>query len=275
MEKVLLDVKGLGNILQRAELHQKAVKLHIEGLGYRKIAKMLGVSKNTVNSWIYGGHNPINRLKNIPKIEPCEELAYLCGVMMGDGYLKRKNYRIGLKARDKDFVEAFQGVLFQIFGREYKIQREDKYFYVQAKSKYFFLWLSNRKNLEKLGELYPKEFIRGFADSEGCVSLYQEKSGRTRRAIELYNTDISTLNFIAPISRRFLGINFRLRHHKIGKKDKHVTHVLYIKDRRNLAIFSEFINFSIARKRRCLEKVLTSYKGIRKDGTVIVRRTGF
>jgi hypothetical protein len=58
-------------------------------------------------------------------LEPSEELAYVIGVKVGDGYVGkksrvRKGYNdvmIGLEARDREFVEGFGRCLAKVLNR--------------------------------------------------------------------------------------------------------------------------------------------------------------
>lgn len=79
-----------------------------EGKTVEEIAKMFGVTRSTVYKWI--------REYNIPyddsrvKIKPSPELAYVLGVLYGDGCVYRgKCYAIILKTKDKPFAETWAG----------------------------------------------------------------------------------------------------------------------------------------------------------------------
>jgi hypothetical protein len=58
-------------------------------------------------------------------LKPSEELAYVIGVKVGDGYVYRrrrtiKGYNdvvVGLKAKDREFVEEFGRCLVKVLGR--------------------------------------------------------------------------------------------------------------------------------------------------------------
>jgi intein/homing endonuclease len=94
------------NRLRRDEL------THVEII--EEIQRRYGVrlSKSHISYWLRGIHGPYNG-RYIPSIEflrPSEELAYVIGVKVGDGYVARrrravKSYnrvRIGLKVKDRE-----------------------------------------------------------------------------------------------------------------------------------------------------------------------------
>ena len=93
--------------------------LREKGLSYSKIAKILQakgikVSKVTVMRWCKGLHDPRNRLNSV-KLDPSPELAYVIGVIFGDGSVSFKKrdykYRIRLKVVDREFAEEFKRCL--------------------------------------------------------------------------------------------------------------------------------------------------------------------
>jgi len=99
------------------------VALRRGGLTYRGIIgevwRRYGVrlSKSSISEWLRGIHNPYNgrRIPSLELLKPSEELAYVIGVKVGDGYTYRRrrtikgynDVKIGLKARDGEFVEGF------------------------------------------------------------------------------------------------------------------------------------------------------------------------
>jgi hypothetical protein len=83
----------------RIKLYDEVNRLRVNGLTYNKIIEEIqrryGVrlSKSHISYWMRGIHNPYNG-RYIPSIEflrPSEELAYVIGVKIGDGYTSRRN----------------------------------------------------------------------------------------------------------------------------------------------------------------------------------------
>jgi intein-encoded DNA endonuclease-like protein len=147
-------------------------------------------------------------------LEPSEELAYVIVVALGDGYAYRrgraiKGYRdvvVGLKARDREFVEEFARCLANVLGsrqiRPRYVKSSGRYV-VEAESKTLYELLKKPVDLERLKkyiehcERCMAAFLRGFADSEGSVNK--------RGYIFILNTDLRLLIYVKELLRR-LGI---------------------------------------------------------------------
>ncbi|MDT7877870.1 MAG: hypothetical protein RQ862_04870, partial [Candidatus Caldarchaeales archaeon] len=118
----------------RIKLYDDAVALRRGGLTYKgiieEIYRRYGVRlfKSHISYWLRGVHSPYNgrRIPSLELLNPSEELAYVIGVKVGDGYTYRrrrtiKGYNdvwIGLKAKDKEFVEEFARCLAKVLGRK-------------------------------------------------------------------------------------------------------------------------------------------------------------
>jgi intein-encoded DNA endonuclease-like protein len=108
-------------------LYDVVVALRRGGLTYRgiigEIYRRYGVriSKSSISEWLRGVHNPYNgrRIPSQELLKPSEELAYVIGVKVGDGYTYRRrrtikgynDVKIGLKARDGSLSRSSLGVL--------------------------------------------------------------------------------------------------------------------------------------------------------------------
>jgi intein-encoded DNA endonuclease-like protein len=165
-------------------------------------------------------HSPYNG-RLIPSLEllkPSEELAYVIGVKVGDGYTYRRkhaikyynNVKIGLKARDREFVEEFGRCLAKVLGRREirpRYRRSSGRYVVEVESKTLYELLKKPADLERLKkyiehcERCVAAFIRGFAHSEGSV----KKSGY----IFILNTDLRLLTHISWIFLGDLTLNQR------------------------------------------------------------------
>jgi intein-encoded DNA endonuclease-like protein len=212
----------------------------------------------------------------IPSLEllkPSEELAYVIGVKVGDGYTYRRkhaikyynNVKIGLKARDREFVEEFGRCLAKVLGRR-QIRRRfrddvEKYV-VEVKSKTLYELLRKPLDLDRLKkyiehcERCMAAFLRGFADSEGSV----KKSGY----IFILNTDLRLLTYIMDLLRR-LGIESTgpmlkarrgtIKHdRRTGKQyiSNEGCYYIYIRASSNMS-FYRYVGFTITRKQARLE----------------------
>jgi len=110
------------------------VALRRGGLTYRGIIgevwRRYGVrlSKSSISEWLRGIHNPYNgrRIPSLELLKPSEELAYVIGVKVGDGYTYRRrrtikgynDVKIGLKARDGSLSRSSLGVLQRFWAGE-------------------------------------------------------------------------------------------------------------------------------------------------------------
>ena len=86
----------------RIKLYNDVVALRRGGLTYRAIIgevwRRYGarISKSHISYWLRGVHSPYNG-RLIPSLEllkPSEELAYVIGVKVGDGYTYRRKHAI-------------------------------------------------------------------------------------------------------------------------------------------------------------------------------------
>jgi intein-encoded DNA endonuclease-like protein len=206
----------------RIKLYNDVVVLRRRGLTYRgiigEIYRRYGVriSKSSISEWLRGMHSPYNgrRIPSLELLKPSEELAYVIGVVLGDGYVGkksrvRKGYNdviICLEAKDREFVEEFGRCLAKVLGRRPirpRYVKSSGRYVVEAESKTLYELLRKPVDLDRLRryiehcERCVAAFIRGFADSEGSV----DKHGY----IYITNTNIKRLIYINELLRR-LGI---------------------------------------------------------------------
>lgn len=72
-EKLSKSLLVASEMMKRAEVYDEVWKLHREGFGYRRISRVLGISRNTIEGWIARGHKPwgYDNLKKVgKKIKP-------------------------------------------------------------------------------------------------------------------------------------------------------------------------------------------------------------
>jgi intein-encoded DNA endonuclease-like protein len=230
------------------------------------------LSKSHIHYWLRGVHSPYNgrRIPSLGLLRPSEELAYVIGVLLGDGYAYRRrrtirgyNYVVvGLKAEDKEFVEEFGRFLAMVLGRKPIYRRSSSRYFVGVESKTLYEFLRKPIDIDRLKpyvehcERCVAAFIRGFADSEGSVG----KHGY----IYITNTNIKRLIYINELLRR-LGIELTgprisvqrgtvIRDPRMGKKYTHNkdAYVIYIRASSNTN-FYRYVGFTITRKQARLE----------------------
>ena len=144
--------------------------MRLNGCTYRQIIdeikKENGVSlpKSTISYWARGVADPL-RAGHPFVARPSSELAYVIGVERGDGFLnvKAKNhqYRIRLRAVDREFVEAFNEAVSKVLGcSPHRLWKGEK---VRETEVEFGSYLLHKFLLQKLDDLKP------FIERDGCL----------------------------------------------------------------------------------------------------------
>ena len=269
--------------LSQEELHEimeYVSELRNNGLSYSEISKVIAKNKNvkiskaTVIRWCKEMHNPFNKIKRLT-LGASSKLAYIIGVYFGDASLSERSnsiYRIRLKVVDKEFAEAFKGALISIglnpkLGFENNKNRSSRW-YVEANSKSLYMFLKQPK--EKLFEVakeYPREFLRGFFDSEGYA--FVDKHNPRRAYVSASNYDRDVLEFCQKLLGS-LGIHSRIRiMRKAGtlsiirgeqyfyRRDFHELRIYRVGSVRNYALS---IGFTIKRKQIKLNDLLKTFE---------------
>ena len=206
----------------RIKLFNEVIDLREEGLSYRRVIDEVqrkhGVrlSKSQVSYWSRGLHSPYNGryIPSIDLLRPSKELAYVIGVILGDGYTTRdrhtvKSYNrviIGLKVKDREFADEFAKCLAKVLGRQSikpRLKYSDIRYAVEVRSETLYQLLKKPVDLDRLKkyiehcDVCVAAFLRGFFDSEGSVDK--------RGYIRTYNTDLVLLTYIKDLLER-LGI---------------------------------------------------------------------
>ena len=199
---------------QQIVIHYRVLELRALGLPYSQIrAKMacecgVRIPKSTISYWTRRIHGPLGRAYDLRSF-PSKELAYLIGVQKGDGSLnvnrETHSYRIRLQSIDKEFVEEFDRCLSQILGSPRHAlwsgagRRE-----IHAVGSSFLLhqflnqpFVKHKSYIEHCGECVAA-FLRGFFDSEDCIS----KLG----SISASNCDKAMLEYVQLLLLNQFGI---------------------------------------------------------------------
>ena len=128
------------------EDYMKAIKLLNKGSGITTVSRKLGIPKSTLHYWRHNLHKPsVTRWHP----EPGKELAYVIGVMLGDGYLHLYTceYDIELLVRDYESAEEFSRAMAKVLDRNYKKlcwSKPHNRWRVYYSSKSFYEWLGSR-----------------------------------------------------------------------------------------------------------------------------------
>jgi len=238
----------------------------------REIAQMYNVNFSTILNWMKKFRIPRRKGGStilIP-LNPTKELGYLCGVMLGDGYLAygNHNYWLRLDTPDKELINEFIKAINQISPKlRPHIQQRQKtrtfpngylcdkpYFRLSFNSKILYEALRPYKQKGYLWQipqfLTTNEsligFLQGIWDSEGTINI-QSNSGNEISMSSKYK---SNLEQVKKLLAKF-NVQGRIYHVKTqGRYD------LRIKGYWNLLSFQKQINFRIPQKRRKLAEAI-------------------
>ena len=264
------------NIEELQEIVTRVKVLRFKGHSYRKITEIISIeygvelSKATVLRWCKNTHNPFNRIKTVPTT-PSPELSYIIGVYLGDGSIHKKNngrYLIKLKVIDKDFAEAFAEALRKLgISVTLRFERDKtrvNRFYVEGSNKTLFQLLQKSPDeLMSLAEKYPREFLRGFFDSEGFPTVYPGKTFTVQ--VAAVNSDVATLKFakkmLAEMKIRSRIVKLYSKGHKLTIRGKEYTSnvdmfILRISRFDDVLLFAEGVGFTANRKSEKLWKAI-------------------
>jgi intein-encoded DNA endonuclease-like protein len=213
-------------------------------------------------------------------LKPSEELAYVIGVKVGDGYVARrrravKSYnrvRIRLKVKDLEFATEFGRCLAKVLEKrpvKPKYLNSMGRYDVTVDSKTLYELLKKPVDLDRLKkyiehcERCMAAFLRGFADSEGSVDK--------RGYITISNTNYELLIYIkdllkclniestGPWPQRRQGKTFY--NPKTMKRYTYNKDCYYIYVKTNSIInFYKNISFTIGRKQRRLENYVKKHQ---------------
>jgi intein-encoded DNA endonuclease-like protein len=272
----------------RIKLYDEVKRLRRDGLRYSEIIEDIqrryGVtlSKSHISYWTHGIHDPYNGryIPSIEFLEPSEELAYVIGVKVGDGYTYKrrrtvKGYNkaiIGLEVKDREFAVEFGRYLAKILKREPikpRYRNDVGRYVVEIWSQTLYELLKKPVDLDKLKkyiehcERCMAAFIKGFADSEGYVNK--------RGCIYISNTDYELLEYVkdllkrlgiestGPWPKRLQGKTFydpkRMKRYTCKKECFHI----YIRAGSNINFYKN-IGFIIGRKQRRLENYVKKHQ---------------
>jgi len=263
----------------RIKAYKDVLKLGKRGLSLTKIREEIHrkhgvwISTETIRRWLRGVSSPYNGIgiPSLELLEPSEDLGYVIGVRLGDGYTRKtsRNYVIGLKAKDKEFVEEFGRRLGAVLGGEPirpRFRKDVGKYFAEATSKTLYELLRkpiDLKRIKKHVEHCKKctaAFLRGLFDSEGHVSK--------RGYIILYNTNYEVLAYAQKLLKRRFGIETTgpwphvqkgttMHDPRTGKqyKTNEDCYYIYIKAE-SLPKFYRHIGFTIRRKQKRLEEYL-------------------
>ena len=242
----------------------RAMEMLKKGFKLRAISRELNIPEGTIKGWKYD--------KKMPPLarwhpEPSKELAYILGVLHGDGNLvvNGYNYIIQLGVKDYEFAEFFSKEMSRLLNKKAikpNWDESNNRWQVKYYSKAFYIWFK-RQNLETLkpfiehNKLTIANFLRGLYDSEG--SHYVCKKRKCSR-IDLSNDDLKLLKYVQYLLKKHFNITTRgpylvvragteskMKNGKIAKRN-HDNYQIVIYRRQHTKRFVNEIGFTITEK---------------------------
>ena len=169
-----------------------------------------GVSlpKSTISYWTRGTSDPLGSAHPFVA-QPSPELAYVIGTEIGDGFLNVKTksyqYRIRLRAVDREFVESFNQAVSKVLGcpphrlwKGKKARETEVEFGSYLLHKFLSQSLDHKKAFIEHDKGCASAFVRGFFDSECCVS----SAGK----LTAVNSDLVLLRYVQELLAKFFEI---------------------------------------------------------------------
>ncbi len=190
------------------EEYLRAMEL-LKDHGPTEVCRVLGwpiTRKSLLSQWKNGKHKP-PAAKWHPK--PSNELAYVIGVLHGDGYLVKRHtyhYDIELLVKDRDFATEFSRKMAKLLNKRYmkpKWSKKHNKWKIYYRSKAFHQWhkkqtVQSLKQYIEHGKETMANFLRGLYDSEGY-------NYRCRR-ISLSNNSIKLLYYVQYLLEKCFNI---------------------------------------------------------------------
>ena len=249
----------------RMELLNEVIRLReTEALTYSQIIRViertrgLVLSKSTISYWVTRKHSPLGRIQRFDA-KPSPELAYIIGVIAGDGSLNvyKNTYRVRLQAVDLDFVREFDKCLCVVLGaRPHNIWRGAgrREYHVDVSSFQLHQFLMTRAvDLSAFVEYDARcvsSFLRGFFDSEGSVSKVGDLTvSNSDRSLLMYVQELLSRYFEIETSGPYLGTRKGTEIVRRGKRYIRTRDCYVVRVRRKCVLkFSEEVGLTSARK---------------------------
>jgi len=201
------------------------------------------------------------------------DLAYILGVIEGDGYCKkvksprRVSATIILKVKDFDFIQAFADAIRNWSGIEPRFGKDKERFFVALYSvdAVDIVQKLTLNRITKQEKSIKSNFLRGLFDSDGGVAGFNlNRRRQAARWIHFSNSDKKLINIVDVLLKDF-GIDCKIRsrvHSGFGSTK--LQYELFIYRLENFEKFYKHIGFYIKRKNNRLLEIINSYEKYRK-----------
>ena len=252
-------------VREKKRIFEIVKKLREKQLTYNEILKRIrkkfnvNISKSTLIRWCKNLNKPAGWSEI--NLIPSPQLSYFLGALIGDGNVRRiihdYKYEIRLKVQNYSFAKNFAKATSHILNKKVKIKKERDFtrsgerYVVSVCNKRLWEFLTDQplKNLIKIAEKFPKEFLQGLFDAEGFVC---------NSYIGLANTNTFLLNEVKKLLSIW-GIKYKLKlvikkgqkvkiRGKFYKANKNVYSLL-ITRKEDVEKFAKFVGFCMKRKK--------------------------
>jgi YHS domain-containing protein len=209
------------------------------------------------------------------------EKIYLLGLIKGDGCVSKSHnpygYRVSLNCIDKEIIIKFIDYCNKLGIKTWNIHKQIRnnkpMYYIGFSNKKFWHWYHSLtiKDIEKIVTKNKKtmiEFVKGFYDAEGCLSLRKSNKYINARLL-LSNNNKELINLIVRLLKT---LNIEVS--TITKYKKNYN--LYICDTDMIKKWIKLIGFSIKRKQKLQDKFMTghTYKWSDEEKAIIKKYYG-
>lgn len=245
LEEFFTDVREMVKLYQEGQSGiQVAKKVGYTHQFVSEVIKRLGLTRSP--GWYWRGNKNPNW--NKPNLKMTPALAYILGILYGDGTIDKKRAHVRLTVTKKAFVESFAKAIKGIGLRPHRIYKYNRmnsglpdytpkrptiYYQTGFVSKLFGNWFHSI-GLDVIELLLDKpelmrEFLRGFYESEGTYTP------PPNMRIEMVNTNKRVIDFCRTLLEKlgYEGINISERH----RKSRKVLYRLYLRRKQQVERF--------------------------------------
>lgn len=196
------------------------------------------------------------------------EKSYILGVILGDGYVVPKCYRIGLYVKDREFAKKFRKCIINVYGKcsinkfhdKDRLVKTNGKTYLYKNKTYFTSQIHSKKACKDImkylstGNPTPTEilnsnnkeiiisFLEGLYDSEGSISSKKYR-GFIARRIVFYNKDYRLIQNVITLLEK---LNIRPSKPTISKYSG--VYSLQTSAKKSVLNFCNNIHLSIPKK---------------------------
>jgi intein-encoded DNA endonuclease-like protein len=207
---------GFRPLKERIRLYGEVKRLWSAGLSYQKIGDQLGISDSLARIYaLRDGPPTVERYH--PDLTPSPELAYLLGFWLGDGKASGHEKKVQFKLADKEQLELVNRIVARLLDREAKlIHMEDSFYAVGYDSSILYDFLDKPvTEHEAMIQEFGGDFLRGFFDAEGYVSVGLSRTRKVFFSIAVVNTNEEYLNLA---ERLLLSLDVGTNRHVTNRK---------------------------------------------------------